>query len=219
MKTKRAFIAVCVVALIFAIAILAWREAYFVMGALIAGTLLICHRQIWSLIKRKRLPPIDERMRENANKSLRNGFIFFAVASALLMLFFHWFSNLFSRTNLSMAHFLGGLFLAGGVVYILSYLFYDKSEPRLGERELKLLRTFLLVAGISTGAIIISIVLHNAIYGLFIEWFGADFWVRTGLGDEPVFFIIAVIICPLAIAVGLIGSLVIFIKGLCRKAQ
>jgi len=219
MKMKRAFIAVSIVALIPAIAILAWGEAYFVMAALIAGTLLIYHRQFLSLVKRRKLPPVDERMRESINKSLRNGFIFFAVASALLMLFFYWFLNLTSRLNLDMAHALGGLFLAGGVVYILSYLFYDQVEPKLGARELKLLRVFLLVAGISVGAGIISIVLHNAIYGLFTEWFGTDFWGRAGLEDEPVFFVSAVIICPLAIAVGLIGSLAIFFKGLFRKAQ
>ncbi len=77
-----------------------------------------------------------------------------------------------------------------------------------------MLKTFLLVAGIALAAFIISFFLHNAIYGLFIHFFGADFWDRIGLGDEPVFFVIAVIICPLAFAVGIIGSLVIFVKGL-----
>ena len=64
-----------------------------------------------------------------------------------------------------------------------------------------MLKTFLLVAGISLGAFIISVFLHNALSGLF------------GV-EEPVFFIIAVIISPLAFAVGLIGSLVFFVKGL-----
>jgi len=35
--------------------------------------------------------------------------------------------------------------------------------------------------------------------------------------EEPVFFIIATIICPLGIAVGIIGSLVIYLKGLFRR--
>ncbi len=81
-----------------------------------------------------------------------------------------------------------------------------------------MLKTFLLVAGISLGAFIISVFLHNAIYGLFIHFFGTDFWDRVGLGDEPVFFFIA-IISVLSFVVGLIGSLVMFIKGLFSKTS
>ena len=84
---------------------------------------------------------------------------------------------------------------------------------------MKMLRRFLLVAGIALGAFIISVILHNAIYGLFIHFFGADFWDRTGVGDEPVFFFIAVILCPLAFAVGITGSLVIFVRGLFHQPR
>ena len=66
---KRAIIAVSVIALIAAIIIISVR-AYYVTIALIAGTLIIGYREIWSLIARKRLPPIDERVRENTNKSI-----------------------------------------------------------------------------------------------------------------------------------------------------
>ncbi len=38
------------------------------------------------------------------------------------------------------------------------------------------LRKFLMLAGICAAGIIISIVLHNLIYGLFIYWFGPNFW-------------------------------------------
>ncbi|MBA7662039.1 hypothetical protein ES703_70062 [subsurface metagenome] len=107
--------------------------------------------------------------------------------------------------------------MSGGAVYLLSYLFYDQAEPKLGERGLKMLKTFLLVAGISLGAFIISVFLHNAIYGLFIQFFGADFWDRIGVKDEPVFFIVA-LLSVVAFAVGIIGSLVIFIKGLFSRA-
>ena len=76
-----------------------------------------------------------------------------------------------------------------------------------------MLKRFLMATGISFGVFIISVFLHNAIYGLFILWFGEDFWDRIGIGDEPVFFIIA-LLSVVAFAVGIIGSLVIFIKGL-----
>jgi hypothetical protein len=166
------------------------------------------------LIRRKKLPPIDERVRENSTKSIRNGFIFFAVATAFLMLPFS--VRLIEAPDT--VHVLAGIFLSGGIVYLLSYLFYDRVEPRLGERGLRMLKTFLLVAGISLAAFIVSVFLHNAIYALFILLFGDDFWDRTGVTDEPVFFFIA-LLSVVAFAVGLIGSLVIFIKGLFSKAS
>jgi len=159
------------------------------------------------------MPPIDERVRENTSKSVRNGFIFFAIATAFLMLPFS--VRLIETPDT--VHVLGGLFLSGGAVYLLSYLFYDRIEPGLGEKGLKMLKIFLLVAGISFGTFIISVFLHNAIYGLFIVWFGEDFWDRIGVGDEPVFFFIS-LLAIVALAVGIIGSLVIFIKGLFSKS-
>jgi len=199
MKTKRAFLAVSITALILTILLISLR-AYYVVIALIVGVLIIGHRELWSLITTRKLPPVDERVRENAGKAVRNGFVFFAIATAFLMLFF----TVNQSANPDIAHVLGGLFLSAGVVYLLSYLFYDRSEPKLDERGLKLMKTFLLVAGISLGAFIISVFLHNIISGL--------------LGvDEPVFFVIATIMSPLALAVGIIGSLVIFLKGLFAK--
>jgi hypothetical protein len=199
-KTKRAFLAVLITALILTILLISMR-AYYVVIALVAGVLIIGHRELWSLIRTKKLPPVDERVRESSSKAVRNGFIFFAIATAFLMLFF----TVNQTANPDIVHVLGGLFLSTGVVYLLSYFFYDRAEPKLDERGLKLMRTFLLVAGISLGAFIISVFLHNFISGL--------------LGvDEPVFFVIATIISPLALAVGIIGSLVLFIKGLFSKA-
>lgn len=81
-----------------------------------------------------------------------------------------------------------------------------------------MLRIFLLVTGISLGVFIISVFLHNVIYGLCILWFGEDFWGRNGAGDEPVFFIIA-LLSVVGFVVGLIGSLVMFIKGLFSRAS
>ena len=213
MKAKRAFLAVSITALIMAI-ILIWLRAYYVTVALIVGLLLLGHREIWSLIRRRKFPPIDERVRENLNKSVRNGFIFLLIALAFLLLPFS--VRITEAPNT--VHVLGGLFVSGGMVYLLSYLFYDRAQPRLGERGLKMLKIFLLVAGISLAVFIISIVLHNAIYGLFILWFGEGFWARTGIGDEPVFFTIA-LLSVVSFVVGLIGSLVMFIKGLFSKAS
>ena len=200
MKTKRLFIAISVIALIMAL-ILIFLEAYYVAVALIAGALITGHRELWSLITRKKLPPIDERIRENTSRSVRNGFIFFALALAFLLLPFSVGIVEVSTT----VHILGGLFIAGGAVYLFSYIFYDRAEPKLSEGGLKMLKTFLLVAGISLGTFIISVFLHNALDALF------------GI-EEPVFFFIAVFIAPAAFVVGIIGSLVMFIRGLLSSA-
>ena len=87
----------------------------------------------------------------------------------------------------------------------------------LKEKVPGLLKKFLLLTGASAAGLFISILLHNAVYGLFIHFFGADFWDRTGLADEPVFFIIAVIVCPAGFLVGAVGSIVIGIKRLRRQ--
>lgn len=208
MKTKKVFWAVTITALVLVVVLIS-LEAYYMAIALLVGALLMGHREVWSLIRNKKLPPIDERVRENTGKSIRNGFIFFVIAIAFLMLPFS--VRLVEAPET--VHVLGGLFLSAGAVYLLSYLFYDRVEPRLGEKGLRKLKTFLLITGISLGAFIISVVLHNAIYGLFIHFFGADFWDRVGVSEEPVFFFVA-LLALVAFAVGLIGSLVLFIRGL-----
>jgi hypothetical protein len=199
MKTKRTILAVCITALILTILLISLR-AYYVAVALVAGMLIIGHRELWSLITKRKLPPVDERVRQSSSKAVRNGFVFFAVTTAFLMLFF----AVNQKANPNVVHVLGYLFVSAGVVYLLSYLFYDRVEPKLDERGLEIMKTFLLVAGISLGAFIISVFLHNAISGLF------DI-------EEPVFFFIAVFVAPLGFALGLIGSLVMFLKGLFSK--
>jgi hypothetical protein len=201
MKTKRLFWAIFIAALVVTIVLIAQAQ-YYVAIALIVGTLIMRHRELWSLIKKRRLPPVDERVRENTGKAIRNGFIFFAVVTALLMLPFGGVVT----GKLHTVHILGAIFLAAGLAYMLSYIFYDRAEPKMEERRLRMLKTFLLITGVSIGTFIISVFLHNALSALF------------GI-EEPVFFVIAVIISPLALAVGLIGSLVLFISGLAGKAS
>jgi len=87
MKTKRVLLVISIIALVLVVALISVR-AYYLTIALVVGTLIMGHREIWSLLRTKRLPPMDERIRENTGKSIRNGFIFFALVSAFLMLFF-----------------------------------------------------------------------------------------------------------------------------------
>ena len=87
----------------------------------------------------------------------------------------------------------------------------------LKEKVAGILKKFLLLTGASATGFFVSILLHNAIYGLFIHFFGADFWDRIGMGDEPFFFLVAIIICPLGFLVGTVGSIVLANKN--RQAK
>jgi len=201
MKTKKVFWSILIVAVVVTVVLIA-VDAYYVAVALVLGAAIMGHRELWSLVTRRKLPPVDERVRENTGRAVRNGFIFFAVATAVLMLPF----TVILTEGPGTVQVLAGLFVSAGLVYLLSYLFYDLAEPKMAARRLKLLRTFLLLIGISVGAFIISIFLHNALSALF------------GV-EEPVFFTIAVFLSPLALAVGLVGSLVLFIMGLAERTS
>ena len=76
----------------------------------------------------------------------------------------------------------------------------------------RLLKRFLLVTSSSAVGVFVSILLHGVVFGLFILIFGEDFWSRTGLEDEPFFFIMGLLVCPLAYLVGTIGSIVLMFR-------
>ena len=196
MKLKRTLIGITIAALII-IAILISLRAYYVLIAFVAGTLIIGYRELWHIITFRKLPLFDERFKNNMSRSVRNGFVFFTVALTFLMVGF----TVNQSISIENIHLLGGLLVSGGLVYMLSYLFYEHAELKLSERSMKLMRVFLLVPGIALVVFIVSVFLHNTVSALLNV-------------EEPVFFIIAVILSPLAFAAGLIGSLVIFIKGL-----
>ncbi len=71
----------------------------------------------------------------------------------------------------------------------------------------KMPKAFFLLTGASAVGLPLFAVLHNAVYALFIYFFGEGFW--NGIGDEPFFFVMAVLVCPIAFLVGAIGSIVL----------
>ncbi|MBA7667691.1 hypothetical protein ES703_75788 [subsurface metagenome] len=64
---------------------------------------------------------------------------------------------------------------------------------------------FLLLLWLTGQAFLLGVMLHNGIYALFIFCFGWGFWDRWG--DEPVFFIIAIIVVPAGFVLGAIGRM------------
>jgi hypothetical protein len=95
------------------------------------------------------------------------------------------------------------IFLVIGLILCVSS-FKEKKKDRL--------RKFLMITGGSAVGIFLSMILHNLVYALFIILFGDDFWRRSGLGDEPVFFMLAIIVLPVVFVVGAVGSGVLMIK-------
>ena len=94
----------------------------------------------------------------------------------------------------------GALFLSLGITFLVLTI---KGKTK------GISRKFQLLTGASAVGIPISAILHNAIYALFILWQGEGFWDRIGLGDEPFFFIMAIIVCPIGFLVGVVGSIVL----------
>jgi hypothetical protein len=105
---------------------------------------------------------------------------------------------------------MGFLFIISGTTFFflgLVLIFLTVKEKVEGK-----LKKFLILTGASAAGFFISVLLHNFLYGLFIFLFGTDFWKRIGLGDEPFFFFLAIIVCPLGFLIGVVGSATLFIK-------
>jgi hypothetical protein len=74
----------------------------------------------------------------------------------------------------------------------------------------KIARVFFILTGASALGMGLSMILHNLVFALLIKLFGES--IFGSMGDEPVFFILATIICPLALLVGAIGSIILISK-------
>ena len=103
-----------------------------------------------------------------------------------------------------------GLFFAPFAVFLLlgvALLVFTLREKLAG-----LLKAFFLLTAASAAGVFVFILLHNLVYGLFIHFLGEGFWNGIG-GDEPFFFIMAIIVCPLGFLTGAVGSIVLRIRG------
>ena len=74
----------------------------------------------------------------------------------------------------------------------------------------KKLKVYFILTGAAAAAFLVSIVLHNLVYALFILLFGEGFWGAEG--DEPFFFLVAFIACPVVFLVGVIGGITTLLK-------
>ncbi len=196
MRTK-VILTVLAVLSILALMVLLSRENVYVVLALAAGMLLLGYRELWSLIRYRRLPVIDERVRSNLTGAMRITGIFFFIESLILILLLHF--NVFKDTPASLL--IGGQLMLVGLMYLIGYNYYDRVEPCLGKKAMKFLKVCLITAGFSLGLIAFSITFHNLIY----LWFELE---------EAVFFILGLLVAPAVLGLSLLGSLGVYVKGL-----
>ncbi|MBN2421830.1 hypothetical protein JXB41_01270 [Candidatus Woesearchaeota archaeon] len=94
-------------------------------------------------------------------------------------------------------------FLAGlGIIFTILGIILIIKAIKLKNKPAK---RFLLLTGIAAAGILPGTILHNLVYALFILLFGEGFWQG---GDEPVFFIFALVVCPILFIIGSTGTLV-----------
>ena len=173
------------------------RENILVVIALVLGFLLLGHLELWSLIRYRHMPVIDERVRNNLTSAMKITGAFFFIASIVLILLLRF--NVFRDTPKELI--ISGQFVIVGIVYLIVYHYYDRVRPNLGERAMRWLRICLITAGLSLSTIALAIVLHNLVSVLFNS-------------EDAFFFILGLLVAPLVFVVSLLGSMAVFTKGL-----
>ncbi|HAS28186.1 MAG TPA: hypothetical protein DCR59_03290 [Dehalococcoidia bacterium] len=201
MKNKKTFWAFMLVAIIIAIIFIA-LELYSLAVVIIIGAIIAGHREIWSLIRYRKMPPNDERVKENINKSVRNSFLAFIIVSLITILLY----VTDEPVQPLLEYYLSALLLSVGVVYVISYLFYDRIEANLGSRDIKALNILAIFEVVSLVIFILNALFVNTVFPV--------------ITDE-IFTLhkLMLYISPVAFSLGIIGSLVIFVKGLLVKAS
>ncbi len=81
-------------------------------------------------------------------------------------------------------------------------------------KEAFIRKLFFIVTGASAAGVLVFGILHNLVYGLCVK-FGWVYWGEGG--DEPVFFILALFVCPVLFFLGALGSIVLLIRAGLRK--
>ena len=196
MKTRCILIVYCVISVLGLMLLLA-RENLYIVIALVLGFLLLGHRELWSLARYRRLPVIDERVRNNLTSAMRLTGVFFFIASIVLILLLRF--NVFRDTSTGLI--ISGQLVIVGIVYLLGYHYYDRVRPNLGERAMHWLKICLITAGLSLSTVALAIVLHNLVSALF------------GF-EDAFFFILGLLVAPAVFASSLLGILAISIKGM-----
>ena len=79
-------------------------------------------------------------------------------------------------------------------------------------RFTKISKIFFILTGSAALGMGLSIILHNLLYAFFIKFFSKNLQQSMMTGDEPFFFILATVVCPLILMAGVIGIIVLLAK-------
>jgi hypothetical protein len=118
----------------------------------------------------------------------------------------------FLLMNLDILRLFYGLpfFILSFIIIIVTFLvILAIPRTRIALRRIEIPRKyspkhFLLLLWLSVQALILDFGMHGAVYALGIACFGWGFW---GQGDEPVFFILTIIVVPAGLIAGAFGRL------------
>ena len=201
MKNKTVFLPLLITSVII-IAVLIVAKIYYAAIAVFIAWLIINYREIWSLIRHRKLLPIDERMRESMSKALRNSFIFFGMVIIFTIFTYATVPPDLLRPDLEI--YLAALLAFAGILYMLSYLYYDRIEANLGRKESRSLKIALLAGGISFLVFFFNTFYAGSIYPS-MGWLAFH---RAMLIGSALIFVIGVISC-----------LAIFLKTLLSKPK
>jgi hypothetical protein len=104
--------------------------------------------------------------------------------------------------------FIWTFFTSGAIFFLLgaALIFFTLKEHVRG-----MPKNFLILTGACAVGLPLFAALHNLVYALLISWFGENFWGAGG--DEPFFFILATIVCPIGFLVGAVGTIVLAIRN------
>ena len=110
-----------------------------------------------------------------------------------------------------------GDLLQGSLLFLLPFIIFSLSGAMLIFLTLKKkvkgnLKKFLLLTGVSASGFFVGILLHNVFYGLGIMAKNITLLSYLLEALHVVFFIIAMIICPVGFLIGTIGSMILFRK-------
>jgi heme/copper-type cytochrome/quinol oxidase subunit 4 len=201
MKNKTVFLSLLVTSVII-IAVLIVAKIYYAAIAVFIAWLIINYREIWSLIRHRKLLPVDERMRESMSKALRNSFIFFGLVAIFTIFTYATVPQDLLRPDLEI--YLAVLLAFAGILYMLSYLYYDRIEAHLSSKESGFLKATLPAGGIAFLIFFFNTFYAGSIYPS-MEWLA--------------FHRIMLIGSALIFAIAIVGNLTIFLKTLISKPK
>lgn len=203
MKEKLLFYSVFILSILFTVPLFLLKMYFFAIPLLL-GWLILYQKEIWSLIRHGKLPPIDERIKDNVNRAMRNSFALFLVLSLISVVMYTIDSSPDKSSNIQYSEFyILPPLIYMLVFYILFYFYYDRIENQLPGIENVIFKAFALITGISVIMFIVNTVLISTISG-----YSASTAQDNVLSSAQIIFFIG--------SIGLAG---ISIKALFNKPQ